>query len=468
MQTPDGLLSQSDRDKYEVPRGGQWFWDQASMLRANADNCAFTAAWDKEKDKGNKLYGLYPDPQTFYNSLLQNAPGQRWGYELVPQNTKCRLYCDIEWVGSEDKDHRKLRWILNELSTHSVESFNLSPDLFVCCSSRSQSKGQFKNSYHLVSPSVVFQRNHDGDMHRFFSELCQGEDWYYDKDGEQKCYVDLGVYTKNRCVRLPLCCKKGSTVPFVRISGDPRNAEDLTSCYAPDDPDGWLPFLLARPAIDTDVKLIGSPSCKEKRRVQEEAPQEPLKRAAKDRRHMPVPLDQVNEVLASLGDSVSRATKSEFKATENGPVWQVQCDQKKQSRVCLADRCTTHHSNNCLLFVRSRAEGRLEVEYHCTADACRHKNLVLGVFQLDFQDYTWSFVTDSLSRADEASDILESDVNPHQLEDSDSPSLSTTGIKLTANDPENPETNTYEMVKARFEMTCLKVQSPFCYLRLKF
>jgi hypothetical protein len=32
-------------------------------------------------------------------------------------------------------------------------------------------------------------------------------------------------------------------------------------------------------------------------------------------------------------------------------------------------------------------------------------------------------------------------------------------------DLKNPETNTYEMVKARFELECCKVEYPFCYAR---
>jgi len=355
----------------------------------------FTVAWDKDKS-GTKYYGRFPDPQTFYGSLL--AMESRYGYELILENSQCKLYADVEWYGKRDEDHSRVSWILAEMRKHSQELYSEQLEIYVCCSSRDFEDGSFKNSYHIVSPSLVFPCNQD--IKSFFETLCVGDEWL---GPNNKPYVDLRVYSKNRCMRLPHCCKLGSRVPFVRISGDPWDTK-LDSSFAPDNPESWLPFIL---------KSTG-PVHAQKRKLQSPVNNTPAKR-----RHLtsPVPLSKLNDALASSGDKVSTVTN----VTCVQDKWQIQCDQQKQRRPCLKDKSRTHKSNNCLLFLEALNHGTYRLEYRCMS--CKGSNLHLGYFVLGQRD--WEFQARSV------------------------------------------EHRTYKEAKIEFEEECMKVCDPFIYLRLQ-
>jgi hypothetical protein len=377
------MLSPEILQKFDVPSGGKWFFTQSQMLDVNTSE-TFAVAWDKREQDGSKLYGTFGDARAFFEGLHANTPDKRWGYELIPENSPCKLYADIEWIGENDKNHERLEWILTNLHDYCKDRYKRSPELYVCCSSRERKDGKFKNSYHVVSPSVVFPNNHDGTMKVFFSNLCCGSEWLH-TDGES--YVDMRVYTKNRCVRLPLCCKKGSSVPFTRISGDPLKI-DLEATFQSTDPDMWLPFILTNLTIDDNVLLIPSlgahdkkkpgaassddetvliPSAYDKKRPRGAASSDDEKRSKRhcdtdDTPLLPIPLNIINEALKLCGDTVSIVTKTAFVKSER--VWQIQCDQKQQPRMCLSKKQRIHNSNNCILFVKPLEADALNLSLH--------------------------------------------------------------------------------------------------------
>ena len=72
----------------------------------------------------------------------------------------------------------------------------------------------------------------------------------------------MAVYTRNLCMRLMLCSKRGGGVPFRRISGDPSNENNnLTSTYDENDPAAWKPFFVSAPDASSDNIIRSAPAC---------------------------------------------------------------------------------------------------------------------------------------------------------------------------------------------------------------
>ena len=83
------------------------------------------------------------------------------------------------------------------------------------------------------------------------------DEWHWQNKHKRTHILDMGVYTRNRLIRLPLCSKRGGT-PFKRINGDPFDENDtLTSVYE----DGeiyqcFLPLVVSGPRADGDMPVI--------------------------------------------------------------------------------------------------------------------------------------------------------------------------------------------------------------------
>jgi hypothetical protein len=131
-----------------------------------------------------------------------------------------------------------------------------------------------KNSYHIVVANFVFPASDCVAIKSFAAEMQKrtlkrelppGHGWMWDdvkKNGsiETKHVIDMAVYTKNRSMRLPLCCKKKAPyVPLLRISGDPLKDDLLLrSAEANEEEEGierLLPFLVCRSAVDLPLAL---------------------------------------------------------------------------------------------------------------------------------------------------------------------------------------------------------------------
>ena len=272
----------------EVPlSGGNWFKNKQSMLEMYAADGGFAVAWDIEENEGNKWYGLYSDAQAFYNNPQLNPVDKRCGYEVIPTNTTCRLYARVEWIGIPDTEHQKVRWICNKMNKHSLDNFQRNPELSVYCSSIDNNDGTSKNCLMIVSSVFLFHRNHDGEMKRFVTELCEDEGFFYqDSNGENKCFVDLGIYEQHQCILLPHCCKMGSKVHFERFSGDSSDMEDdeLTFNDEIEDSESWQPFILTNPSINGDVIRIPEPLSSEIHTASSESSSERVARIGEKRK----------------------------------------------------------------------------------------------------------------------------------------------------------------------------------------
>lgn len=262
----DGLIH--NISEFHAPKGGTWYFRQEQMLDEfeAQKGQVFPVAWDKYEGRGNKIYGIYETVDTFYSHLADVESRYRCGYELIPHESNCKFYADIEWEGDQDTDHSIMRSLVKGIRRYCAPllATHQAMELYISCSSRSnQRKGTYKNSYHVSSPTIVFGNNHDGRMEKFFTDMCNKDQdlWYYTDEESQrkKCFLDLRVYTTNRCIRLPLCCKLGANVPFVRISGNPFDNDDsLTSSFNADNPLAWLPFVLTNPDCDLASVVVAS------------------------------------------------------------------------------------------------------------------------------------------------------------------------------------------------------------------
>ena len=143
----------------------------------------------------------------------------------------------------------------------------------------------------------------------------------------------------------------------------------------------------------------------------------------------------------------------------------------------MVNKDKTHDSNNCILFV-TKFQGRLRVKYHCTSVSCTGcAGIVLGYVSMD-SELEWQHELSSqlvlMEAANTISDAMQVDDDiPDNVSLSGAESVVSFGaVSVTRStgplrDPDNPELNTYSLVKTRFEQECFKVEIPFCYARVK-
>ena len=480
-------LSDDECGQFHVPSGGKWYWKQDYMIEEHKRSTGFTVAWDKGVN-GKRIYGLYTDPFEFYRNLLNNPKSLRWAYELIPEATPCKGYMDIEWIGPVDPDHTKLSMITASLRKKVKDTYSINPEVFVACGTRRSKADLLKHSYHIVIDNLVFSCNHDGGMKQFF-KLDEGDDWYYqDKTGNRRYVIDLGVYTKNRLFRLPLCCKHRNedptSTPLLRISQDAY--EDDFTLSLSENIDDLMPFVVSNPDMDGDKLLVpfmnpgftnsmvgsGPPIGPGVTPVSSDVSLPRSKNLKKSRaiikcnkKPLTFPMELLRELLDKSGDNVSIPTTVMYH--EEASEWQVQCDQAKKARKCLVSPEKTHDSNNCLLFI-TKWNGIFRVKYHCTASECAScVKPVLGYVKFG-SDLEWHI--DLQSKEEEEIDEEEEPHSETMEEDPRCDMVSETSfdaeIMESAVDYDNPIMNTYELVKHRHELICFKVMTPAVYAHI--
>jgi hypothetical protein len=200
-------LTPQIREQLYVPRDGLWYCRQTPALELKKTNgSGFVVAWDIES--GGMVYGYYESAEEFYKCLLDNPKDKRYAYEVIPEGHSCKGYLLVSWLGPIDAEHDKLKMISKVLRAKIKSTYNKTAALHVlCASTRTANLYIIQHSYHIVVENVVFDCNHDGKMKAFFS-LDTTEDWFYTTaDGKRKSIIDLGAYTKNKPILMPLCFK---------------------------------------------------------------------------------------------------------------------------------------------------------------------------------------------------------------------------------------------------------------------
>ena len=216
----------------------------------------FAVAWESKPKtgdtRGGYTYGVYACESDFFAALSTLPADRRYGNELIPADTPCRSYADVEWEGERDATHETLKTLVDTVRTHCKHEYQHDPEIAVACSTRPAGPVLWKNSYHFVVGGLVFQSNHGGAMKAFWAGIqarLPGAEWHWDNNGRQTHVIDMAVYTRNRIMRLPLCGKRGG-VPFTRISGDSLDVHDDFASFQPsadDDPDAWESLVVSNP-----------------------------------------------------------------------------------------------------------------------------------------------------------------------------------------------------------------------------
>ena len=302
-------MTSHEKRKFKIPEYARVFWNQAPMMQSASDT-DLMITYDKD-EIGRKAYALYDNPAAFYKDILTS---NRNAYELIQENKPCPLNMDVEWYGLEDVSREQIGCIIHELRDYCLQKLTRNIDINVVKSSRLTSRG-FKNSYHMVSPTVVFDNNHDGTMRDFVDEFRKKVDFDFAPNG---C-IDMSIYTPNRNMRLPHCCKFGSDIPFIRISNDALE-DDFSGNYDdPTDEDSYAPFILTNPEISGDVVQINTgKQVKTKKRAKdddehEKKPRKKFHIASSDDIQIPISTKEIQDVLIQYGDISSKITKIDFK-----------------------------------------------------------------------------------------------------------------------------------------------------------
>ena len=84
-----------------IPKdGGLWFPLIQPMWQFYANKgCGkecLCVTWDKN-GKSSKAFGIFESAEAYFHTIYSMPPSKRCGYEIVNQNSPCKLYFDVGW-----------------------------------------------------------------------------------------------------------------------------------------------------------------------------------------------------------------------------------------------------------------------------------------------------------------------------------------------------------------------------------
>ena len=157
-----------------------------------------------------KGYRNYTYFKTWCDALeyLPYYEGKRFIYEMIRSNKPCRPYLDIEKTFDCEPDAKFKKELINTLCQEIVIIFKTDygldiadSDIYITDSSDSKD-GKYKVSYHFTistkEKQLLYETNrkgYDGSAFHLAKRLC-------DNLGEFKEYIDLSVYSLDRCMRI--------------------------------------------------------------------------------------------------------------------------------------------------------------------------------------------------------------------------------------------------------------------------
>lgn len=482
-QTPGIEIPITLRADLGLPPGGKWFYTQDAMMQHKKKlktGVPFVLSWDKDIEKRNKYFGVYESPRAFWESVQLSGLRYRYAYEMIPENTPCRLYMDIEWKGEADKTHERIMDILNAFQEYCINELRRLPCLHLLCGSRPVSGTDFKNSYHLVATDIFFRNNHDGQMLDWVRNFVYAYDVC--KDQNKQSFVDLLVYSRNRCMRSYSSCKKGETVPLLYLN--PAEEMDMDT----DNIDYFLGTLSVEYSSIAEENFVPEKPLKRGRESPGQSgaassaqPQRPNATShplgassshnanpSLESNSHPLPFSAkiIADALIVCGDNRTTIGRiSGFTNLATGKMeWKIQgtmayCAQGDMGRPCLISSGVFHRNNNCLLFVTSTAqEARYTLKYVCMSSRCRGSENGILLGHIFFKQGGSGWVFEQFEAQQDAPVLSSDDEQPDHEMDDDQTSFCGTA--------KSSEVLPYEDVKLEFEKTCFKVMNPFFYIRV--
>lgn len=306
----------------------------------------FIVAYDyfvEGMNRPTKVYGSYKNSKIFYRSTNTIEDVQRCFYVIIPENTKCCLFSDLEWdISWKSIDEIKYKFIQIVSKTLKQKSeIEVQVDDFLICNASVENKG----SLHVHLPNVCF--NDISEQQKFFNAVYEelDDDWFFidesDKSYILKTFIDFGVYNKNRQIRLPYSSKMNKNGVGVRplIPEDEENFDfqqwtivDLVDCNAED---------------AVDVSTYPSEISCNKRNVWSK--------------------ELVQEVVDNLGLDVSVDT---FRGKNLIPL-----RNKKSIRVCPING-EENKSDNAYLVIKDN-----KLHYYCHDENCKGQSKIIHQFE---------------------------------------------------------------------------------------
>ncbi len=196
----------------------------------------FIVASDIDFEGGvqSKAYGSFENAKSYEEQTTKEfayGNSNRMLYEIVPPDSPCKLYADLEWnlnwkTPEQIKEHF-YSVIKSTLLEAQYEKEEINPGDIIYTNACDETKS--KGSLHAHMPAFWF--NNIKDQKKFFDavKIKITDDWYFVDETEKsyilKTYIDFIVYDGYRQMRLPYSykMKKGISVrPFI-----PENETDF-------------------------------------------------------------------------------------------------------------------------------------------------------------------------------------------------------------------------------------------------
>jgi hypothetical protein len=491
-------------------------------LLPNDDEAAVWACW--EGQQGGRTFEAYPSHAELWRAVSA-APEPRCAYEIVRERAPCKLYADVELytpfsvakAEQEEEAQRMrvgLRVFLEAMRRaggggaltvlDGTRRAHLPADkaakLLGTSPQATEAQSVWKRSYHVVVQGHAFENAAavKARMQQSTPSLasCFPEGSALRALAErQPGAVDMSVYYKNKHFRMLDCCKANAPdAPFRFDAHLNEHTEPLDALvtYA-----RHLPRMVVVGAPIKTAPAAASSSRGVKR-----------PRTTSTASMMESPsgmLAGLQALMVRCGDS--RTEVLGLHATEEDGTLRWEC-RNRGTRPCLLSQ-TDHRSNQALLFVSLPpslvvpSSKVYDVKYQCMSERCGRPTGIIG--RLRWCDAAQTFAPEvefpprlcpasrrpSTFRArtvpagcfheaaaahpeEEAASEEEEEEHGEDDEEAAPPAAAPPLTLAVAAphiadgevDPEDPVQNTYERVKARFELRCFKVLSPFAYAHL--
>jgi hypothetical protein len=351
-----------------------------------------------EIKNGNRRYTSFLSMDKLHAYMAQLPDNQRHLYMVDPSAMKSKsltedemnytrqrflspLILDVEWTSVDASADRlaekrldKLVEVVLRVLRCSLPQGNWTEETTIEKEDLSRiprGKQTYKNSCHLVFPTVVFEHNGVGCMKSFVLDLMWPELkkeellWIIKADGTTACIVDSRIYGSARQMRMPGCCKyggRGRPMPPVEELHRMR-----TSYYVPDLPEDVAIIteeMLERQCLDAKrimdaaaAGANGAGAAKISSNGKRKRDKTRTNTEAVDGKHCA----ELIQMIRQRGDMTSEVTQQDegtYSVRTNG------------DRTCLTDPThpSTHKNNNAKLTVNT-ATG--QVWFYCHSSRCQ-------------------------------------------------------------------------------------------------
>lgn len=170
----------------------------------------------------SKVYASYKNHTKFWNSTKNIKDEERTFYVIVPDETPCTLFADLEWNLQWRQEEEIVEKFIEIITEYLKEycDITITEDHFKFATASLEQAD--KGSIHAHVPAVVFKSIQEQKI--FFNtiqhDLLDDDDWTFidetDKSYIKNTFIDFAVYNKNRQIRLPWSSKMNSAGIGVR------------------------------------------------------------------------------------------------------------------------------------------------------------------------------------------------------------------------------------------------------------